>query len=331
MRRRVVQGMGTSMSMGIGPNGEMQSEIPLVRMDRMVPGDAGKGFFRPDGTIGESFVKKTPTKNGTPASGGKGKAAAKPRGGRGTKRKRAKEESEESAEESDIMSKLGGDSESDAGSIMELPKITQSGRQVVKPAQFVPAVSETHARKRGPTKRTQEQALCKRCGRGHSPQSNMIVFCDGCNLGWHQMCHDPTISDEAVKDETAPWYCADCSRKRGRKTTTATVEEPRGVSWQGRSESEVYKLNPSGHFITNDPSETRILLLSSTSKPRLSPYASRHSTTQPSHLSTCISPSSSLHPTKSSITLQTTHKYPWPTTLSSLRNSRPLHPCRIQP
>jgi hypothetical protein len=229
MRRRVMQGMGTVA--------DLPSEIPLTQMKRTPPSGAVKGVLRADGTMGEPFVKKTPTNNGTPASGIKGRTTVKSRGGRGAKRRRAKEESE-SAEESDIMSKLGGDSESDTGSIMELPKITQSGRQIVKPAPFVPAVSQTPARKRGPTKRTQEQALCKRCGRGHSPQSNMIVFCDDCNLGWHQMCHDPTVSDETVKDETAPWFCADCSRKRGRKSATV-IEEPKGVSWQGRSEAEV--------------------------------------------------------------------------------------------
>ena len=233
MRRRVIQGMG------INHNGEIQYEIPMVSMDNMAPGEGIKGVLRPVGKDLESSRKKVTSKNGTPASGGKGKSAPRSRGGRGTKRKRAKEESEESAEDSDVMSKLGGDSESDAGSVVELPKITQSGRQVVKPAQFVPALSETPARKRAPTKRSQEHALCKRCGRGHSPQKNMIVFCDGCNLGWHQMCHDPSISNDAVKDESAPWYCADCSRKRGIKLTTVTVEEPKLVSWQGRSEVEV--------------------------------------------------------------------------------------------
>ncbi|TVY85602.1 SWM histone demethylase complex subunit, partial [Lachnellula willkommii] len=147
-----------------------------------------------------------------------------------------KSESMSEDEESDAMSKLGGDSDSDdAESVTELPKITQSGRHIVKPAPFIPAVSEPNTRKRAPSKRAQEQALCKRCGRGHSPQKNMIVFCDGCNLGWHQMCHDPIVSEEMVNDETAPWYCTECSKKRGIKPASS---EPKGVSWQGHSAEE---------------------------------------------------------------------------------------------
>jgi hypothetical protein len=174
--------------------------------------------------------------SGTSASGGAGKGRRKGTKA-GQKRKRARDDSESSSD-SAAMSGLGDDSESDdAGSVTELPKMTQSGRTVVKPTQFVPAVSEGPTRKRGPTKRAQEHALCKRCGRGHSPANNMIVFCDGCNLGWHQMCHDPAVSDEMVKDESAPWFCADCSLKRGRKG--AGSEQGRGVSWQGRSTEEV--------------------------------------------------------------------------------------------
>lgn len=158
-------------------------------------------------------------KNGTPsiASAGKGSAGRgrKPKAKVGAKRKRKNESSDEesSSEESDVMSKLGDDeSESDGSeNITSFPKITQSGRSIVKPAQFVPEVKEPSARKRGPSQKKLEQTLCKRCGRGHSPSNNQIVFCDGCNLGWHQMCHDPPVSDAAVQDQDAPWWCAECS------------------------------------------------------------------------------------------------------------------------
>jgi hypothetical protein len=136
------------------------------------------------------------------------------------------------------MSQLGDDSdEDDGGEFTSIPKITQSGRQIHKPATFVPSSYEAPAKKRvAQSKRSQEQALCKRCGRGHSPEKNMIVFCDGCNLCWHQACHDPPISEETVKDEVAPWFCVDCARKRGPKTPG---EQTRGVSWQGRSADDV--------------------------------------------------------------------------------------------
>lgn len=237
MRRRVVAGMRTPEDL----------EIPIT--------PTKKGVRKSEGAAGR--VRKTPSNNGTPAGSSKGKSATKAKGTRGTKRKRTKAVSESPEEDSDDMSKLGGDSEDDdddAVSSTDMPLITQSGRQIVKPAQFVPSVSEAPARKRGPSRRNQEQALCKRCGRGHSPQNNMIVFCDGCNLGWHQMCHDPAISGETVKDEAAPWFCADCSRKRNKKSASATspVEEPKGVSWQGQSESEVGEFNTELDSLAND-------------------------------------------------------------------------------
>ena len=182
-------------------------------------------------------------KNGASNKGGKRPGAGRPKAG--TKRKRAKESSEESSAESlSNMSGLGDESDTDdAASITEdFPKVTSSGRAINKPAQFIPAVSGTPPKKRAPSKKSVENALCKRCGRGHSPASNMIVFCDGCNLGWHQMCHDPAVSDEAVKDESAAWFCADCNRKqearRGTKKATPP-EPPKLVSWQGRSDAEV--------------------------------------------------------------------------------------------
>jgi len=213
MRRSVMMGMKTSMNMEI-PTTPANKGGRRNQGSRASVGSGSTSVSKP-GTPGTSTAQK----NGTPSSAGKGR---KPRAKAGQKRKRAKRETsdEESEEEdSDVMSKLGGDSDSDAsGSIQNFPKVTQSGRAIVKPQQFVPEIRETSARKRGPSKKSQEMALCKRCGRGHSPDNNMIVFCDGCNGGWHQMCHDPPVSNEAVRDEDAPWFCLDCSQKRARKS-----------------------------------------------------------------------------------------------------------------
>lgn len=237
MRRSVLQGMKTSMNMelpAIANPGGRQKPFQTGTAKERIPIPRKKGS-------GRKPASSTSTPFSTPggsASGGKAKTTPK---GRGSKRKRQSSE-EESSEESDgNMSKLGGDSDSDdeEGSIPDLPKITQSGRQVNKPAQFVPAAYETSAKRRAPSRRTQEQALCKKCQRGHSPQNNMIVFCDGCNLGWHQQCHEPQVSEEAVKDESSPWFCADCSRKKGIKSGYETTP---GVSWQGRSSEEVCPL-----------------------------------------------------------------------------------------
>jgi hypothetical protein len=223
MKRNVMSTMKTTMNM----------ELPSTPI-----GHANKGRPRATGRGSGSRGSATPTV--ASASGTKGRGSARGRGGRaGTKRKRAKSEEEEETDESDSeMSKLGGDSDSDgSGSIPELPKMTQSGRQVVKPQQFAPADYQPATKRRAPSRKAEEQALCKRCGRGHSPDNNMIVFCDGCNGGWHQQCHDPKVSDEAVRDEKAQWFCAECSLKRGIKTAP---EPPKTVSWAGRSSEEVY-------------------------------------------------------------------------------------------
>ena len=54
------------------------------------------------------------------------------------------------------------------------------------------------------------RAVCKNCGRAHSPVSNAIVFCDGCNAGWHQFCHNPPIGKEIILIAEKAWFCSDC-------------------------------------------------------------------------------------------------------------------------
>jgi len=53
-------------------------------------------------------------------------------------------------------------------------------------------------------------SVCKSCSRGHSPTSNAIVFCDNCNKGWHQFCHDPPVGQEVLDVPERQWFCADC-------------------------------------------------------------------------------------------------------------------------
>lgn len=226
VRRSVLQGMKTTLTMDIPP-------VTVKKNPKVVAARTA-----------------TPTSvdaSASPASGGgAGKGKATPKAGRakaGTKRKRAKDDSD-SADDS-TMSGLGGDSDSDGnGSVTNMPKQTLSGRKVVKPTQFNPAAVEGPSRKRGPyqykrTGRSAEQALCKRCGRGHSPSSNMIVFCDGCNAGWHQMCHDPMVSDDLVKDESKEWFCNDCAAKRAKAAIPPVPEAGKDSAWLGKSLEEV--------------------------------------------------------------------------------------------
>ena len=74
------------------------------------------------------------------------------------------------------------------------------------PATYIPpALKRKHARNPA------EAAVCRSCGRGHSPQNNQIVFCDSCNTPWHQYCHDRPISPTVVRVEESEWRCSDCN------------------------------------------------------------------------------------------------------------------------
>ena len=110
---------------------------------------------------------------------------------------------------------------------------TKSGRKVQRPTHFDPA-TKTPTRRRGPYRRFHDSRICKICQRGHSPQSNMIVFCDGCNTPYHQLCHDPPIDDLLIAVPDAEWYCKECSKKTvgqslitGMSGQTLTDEEKR--------------------------------------------------------------------------------------------------------
>lgn len=58
------------------------------------------------------------------------------------------------------------------------------------------------------------------CQRGHSPTSNVIVFCDQCNRAWHQLCHDPPIETEFVTVKEKEWHCREC------KPVQITITQP---------------------------------------------------------------------------------------------------------
>lgn len=128
--------------------------------------------------------------------------------------------------------------ESDEEFTMEGMK-TKSGRKVHRPSQYDPAI-KTPTRKRPPAKKIIiDTKICKICQRGHSPQSNMIVFCDGCNTPYHQLCHDPPIDEIVIQVPEAEWFCAPCSATRGKKEvetglpgTSLTSEEVRSVCAQ---------------------------------------------------------------------------------------------------
>ena len=84
---------------------------------------------------------------------------------------------------------------------------------------------------------TPEFTLCRKCGRDHSPEGNVIVFCDGCNVSWHQWCHDPAIPREVVEVERMSWFCGGCANQR--EMARCGVGERVGAGELGLSAEEV--------------------------------------------------------------------------------------------
>ncbi|CAL8577328.1 hypothetical protein XPA_003159 [Xanthoria parietina] len=141
---------------------------------------------------------------------------------RGVKRKREEEDEKDDSDVSEI--------------ITPLPTQSRSGRKITHANTFSPIIIDLEEKRKPsvsakninttiaiagspepPSRKGRKRAskpgeasVCKNCGRGHSPASNMIVFCDGCNGPWHQFCHDPPISQDAISVEEREWFCADC-------------------------------------------------------------------------------------------------------------------------
>ncbi|KAI5926256.1 hypothetical protein F4810DRAFT_656105 [Camillea tinctor] len=219
-KRRLVMNMNTSLTMPMPTPSMPSSTLGASTM-----------------SISDAFQLRTPapSKNFVPL-----KPTAKPpvpkakaKSVRGTKRKRGKEDDDGSSSLSDLP-----DSEEDTVSTSKdhqaVPTMTKSGRQVQRPAQYNPTQQSQKRRNYG--KRTAEQALCKVCTRGLSPINNQIVFCDGCNFCWHQLCHDPYIDDEYVSNETRSWFCTRCLAKREKHLARKkSLDGFKGISWATKS------------------------------------------------------------------------------------------------
>lgn len=157
------------------------------------------------------------------------------------KRKRGKDDTSDVSSAAEASDYGEGIKKMTVRSTTATPTTTKSGRHILKPDTYDPA-AEDNARKRNQLgKRTAEQALCKKCMRMHSPVTNQMVFCDGCNDPWHQRCHDPWIEDEVIKDQSMKWYCLVCQAKRDRQQPRKkiAVEQPRFGSWAGKPTAQV--------------------------------------------------------------------------------------------
>lgn len=119
-----------------------------------------------------------------------------------------------------------------------LTHTSRTGRVVKAPTAFAPAsAAATGKRKPGP-RRKAANIVCVRCGRGNSPSSNQIVFCDGCNTTWHQMCHDPPIPGEVIEVKDKEWLCATCKPAPRPSTKAQSIKNA------GRKAKAVQKAAP---------------------------------------------------------------------------------------
>lgn len=212
--------------------------VTLPRVKAKTGGRRGRGGRRPAIEAEGQVDKGTAAAGGSQVEGGEGvvnhgkgrgrrKGGGRPRVqraggvGRGLKRKRRPSDDEEGASKDDTDA---------SETFTPLPAQSRSGRRIFKATAFTPAVIDLEANsasqppvqnrmsgavdegKKGKKRHRKpgEASVCKNCGRGHSPGSNMIVFCDGCDTPWHQHCHDPRINAEVVRIEEMEWFCADC-------------------------------------------------------------------------------------------------------------------------
>ncbi|KAI0020506.1 CoA-transferase family III domain-containing protein [Xylariomycetidae sp. FL0641] len=208
-----------------------------------VPRKSGPVGPRKSGPVGA--VKAAPPK-------AKGKAA------RGAKRKRGGKTGDgDSSSLSDLSdsdveppSKIPSAAAAAGHAPSPVLTMTKSGRQVQKPTQYNPALAAaaggSQQKRKYYGKRTPEQALCKVCTRGRSVPRNDIVFCDGCNLCWHQRCHDPPIDDGYVSDESRSWFCGACAAKRERDFFSSSSSS--SVAAAAAKDRSLFKNNGGGGF-----------------------------------------------------------------------------------
>lgn len=55
-----------------------------------------------------------------------------------------------------------------------------------------------------------DDIVCCICDDGTEYNSDLIVLCDSCDLPFHQKCHQPSIPDTVIKDESREWLCSNC-------------------------------------------------------------------------------------------------------------------------
>lgn len=223
-RNAVLKNMTTSTSLGAelkvkeeDMGTSIDATTPVVRGGRgrnrggRPRGSRGRGRGR--GALAGPAMSPLSAAAETPPSTGRGRGRGRGgrprgRGGRGGRKPLA---------EGIKIHEVSDDSDDDLFDDVEntpLATTSRSGRAITKPTTFVPVIPSPTSgtkRKRNWGRRNPELAVCKQCLRPHSPATNMIVFCDGCNTPYHRYCHYPPISQEVVDVPDMEWFCSDCT------------------------------------------------------------------------------------------------------------------------
>ncbi|KAK2765589.1 hypothetical protein FQN54_008443 [Arachnomyces sp. PD_36] len=213
-----------------------QTSTPNLKPQTTLPDTRPNFQSKPEGGS-EKFVtpkpiqpRATPMPNGvataTPSTSTNAAASTTKRHKNATRRlnggpKRGKKRKRNSKHDDDDDSNGDGSSSDEA-----TPSSTQtkSGRQIHRPSFLAPVPKEptppiaaaapdaqpTRKRRRVYRKGKEVNITCNHCQRGHSPDGNVIVFCDECNGAWHQFCHDPPIGNEVIEVKEAEWFCREC-------------------------------------------------------------------------------------------------------------------------
>lgn len=221
--------------------------------------NSGKGLGR-----GRPGIKRGPRRPKLDATNSKPVATNIPAASSATGKKR--KHSVLTEDEEHVKTRVSVSDDADSDDYTPKATHTRSGRHTQKPSTFMP--NDTPAPKKprlaaGPSNapgkpllikkkvyRGREQnALCERCLRGRGPVDNAIVFCDGCNLCWHQRCHDPWIQKELVMDKMAEWFCGDCVVK------LELIVKEENISEQQRDESELDAVNASVEVTPNSSAQ----------------------------------------------------------------------------
>lgn len=219
----------------------------LGRRSRGARVKLANGYQEPSGWVAVNSVDSPlPNEADRGAARGKTRARGTNRGGRprihplrgsGRANKRRRANSEEDG---------GGTEKYDTDATEKfspLPAQSRSGRKIFKASTFTPVVVEATKGENltrgpgqggGPPKKRRRRgglnSVCKNCGRGPSPEGNMIVYCEDCNTPWHQHCHDPPISPATVRAEDEQWFCADCETAREEKQRLVGKISAEGMS-----------------------------------------------------------------------------------------------------